>query len=75
MNYHTDRTIMLCVIIVLASIDALITLLSIFKKGIFIDQRTQLMDKTNRQLKEMLIGVKGISSLKKTELVELVLAS
>tara|TARA_Y100001963_G_scaffold133269_1_gene192743 strand:- start:941 stop:1042 length:102 start_codon:yes stop_codon:yes gene_type:complete len=33
------------------------------------------MDKTNRQLKEMLIGVKGISSLKKTELVELVLAS
>ena len=75
MNYHTDRTIMLCVIVVLASIDALITLLSIFKKGIFIDQRTQLMDKTNRQLKEMLIGVKGISSLKKTELVELVLAS
>ena len=66
---------MLCVIIVLASIDALITLLSIFKKGIFIDQRTQLMDKTNRQLKEMLIGVKGISSLKKAELIELVLAS
>ena len=75
MNYHTDRTIMLCVIIVFASIDALITLLPIFKKGIFIDQRTQLMDKTNRQLKEMLIGVKGISSLKKTELIELVLAS
>tara|TARA_B100001250_G_scaffold276944_1_gene239435 strand:+ start:288 stop:488 length:201 start_codon:yes stop_codon:yes gene_type:complete len=66
---------MLCVIIVLATIDALITLLSIFKKGIFIDQRTQLMDKTNRQLKEMLIGVKGISSLKKAELIELVLAS
>ena len=75
MNYHTDRTIMLCVIVVLATIDALITLLSIFKKGIFIDQRTQLMDKTNRQLKEMLIGVKGISSLKKAELIELVLAS
>ena len=66
---------MLCVIVVLATIDALITLLSIFKKGIFIDQRTQLMDKTNRQLKEMLIGVKGISSLKKAELIELVLAS
>ena len=75
MNYHTDRTIMLCVIVVLATIDALITLLSIFKKGIFIDQRQLLMSKTNRQLKEMLIGVKGISSLKKTELVELVLAS
>ena len=75
MNYHTDRTIMLCVIVVLASIDALITLLSIFKKGIFIDQRQLLMSKTNRQLKEMLNGVKGISSLKKADLVELVLAS
>ncbi len=75
MNYHTDRTIMLCVIVVLATIDALITLLSIFDKGIFIDQRTQLMDKTNRQLREMLIGVKGISSLKKADLVELVLSS
>ena len=75
MNYHTDRTIILCVIVVLATIDALITLLSIFDKGIFIDQRTQLMSKTNRQLREMLIGVKGISSLKKADLVELVLAS
>ena len=75
MNYHTDRTIMLCVIVVLSTIDALITLLSIFDKGIFIDQRTQLMDKTNRQLREMLIGVKGISSLKKADLVELVLSS
>ena len=75
MNYHTDRTIMLCVIIVLATIDALITLLSIFKKGIFIDQRQLLMSKTNRQLKKMLNGVKGISSLKKKELVELILAA
>ena len=66
---------MLCVIIVLATIDALITLLSIFKKGIFIDQRTQLMDKTNRQLKKMLNGGKGVSSLKKKELVELILAA
>ena len=75
MNYHTDRTIMLCVIVVLASIDALITLLSIFKKGIFIDQRQLLMSKTNRQLKKMLNGVKGVSSLKKKELVELILAA
>ena len=75
MNYHTDRTIMLCVIVVLATIDALITLLSIFKKGIFIDQRQLLMSKTNRQLKKMLNGVKGISSLKKKELVELILAA
>ena len=75
MNYHTDRTIMLCVIVVLATIDALITLLSIFKKGIFIDQRQLLMSKTNRQLKKMLNGVKGVSSLKKKELVELILAA
>ena len=66
---------MLCVIVVLATIDALITLLSIFKKGIFIDQRQLLMSKTNRQLKKMLNGVKGVSSLKKKELVELILAA
>ena len=75
MNYHTDRTIMVCVIVVLAVIDALNTLFSFFEKGIFIDQRQLLMNKTNRQLRQMLIGVKGISSLKKTDLVELVLAS
>ena len=75
MNYHTDRTIMVCVIVVLTLIDALKTLFSFFEKGIFVDQRQLLMNKTNRQLRQMLIGVKGISSLKKTDLVELVLAS
>ena len=75
MNYHTDRTIMFCVIVVLHLINAIKVLASIFEKGIFKDQRQLLMNKTNRQLKEMLNGVKGISSLKKADLVELVLAS
>ena len=66
---------MVCIIVFLAVIDALITLFSFFEKGIFINQRQLLMSKTNRQLKEMLNGVKGISSLKKVDLVELVIAS
>ena len=75
MNYHTDRTIMVCIIVFLAVIDALITLFSFFEKGIFINQKQLLMSKTNRQLKEMLNGMKGISSLIKVDLVELVIAS
>ena len=66
---------MVCIIVVLTLINALKTLFTFFDKGIFIDQRQLLMNKTNRQLKEMLVGVKGISSLKKVDLVELVLAS
>ena len=74
MNYHTDRTIMVCVIVVLTLIDALKTLFSFFEKGIFIDQRELLMNKTNREIKELLKDRKVISSLKKTELVELCLS-
>ena len=66
---------MVCVIVVFHLINAIKVLASIFEKGIFIDQRQLLMSKTNRQLKEMLNGVKGISSLKKADLVELILAS
>ena len=56
--------------------EALCDLLSIFKEGIFIDlkilqgiQRQVLMKKTNKELKAMLVGVKKISNLKKSELV------
>ena len=66
---------MVCIIVFLAVIDALITLFSFFEKGIFINQKQLLMSKTNRQLKEMLNGMKGISSLIKVDLVELVIAS
>ena len=48
-------------------------LLSIFKNGVFIDQRTILMKKTNKELRAMLVGVKRISSLNKNQLVDLLL--
>ncbi len=75
MNYHTDRTIMFCVIVVLHLINAIKVLTSIFEKGIFKDQRVLLMEKTNKELRSLLGKRKGIASLKKTELVELVLAA
>ena len=54
--------------------DAFSTLLSILKKGIFVDQKSLLMQKTNRELRAMLNGVEKISKLNKTQLVELILA-
>ena len=48
-------------------------LFSIPKKGIFIDQKSLLMQKTNRELKAMLVGVKSLSKKNKKELVDLAL--
>ena len=57
----------------MAIFDAFSTLLSILKKGIFIDQRSILMQKTNRELKAMLVGFEKISKLNKKQLVDLIL--
>ena len=65
---------MFCVIIVLTFIEALKTLLSFFEKGIYKDKRQMLMDRTNKELRGLLVGVKGTSTLKKAQLVEKVLA-
>ena len=64
---------MFCILASMAIFDAFSTLLSIFKKGVFIDQKSLLMQKTNRELRAMLIGVEKISKLNKEQLVELVL--
>ena len=73
MKSITDEVVVFCIAASLIIFDALITLLSIFKKGIFVDQRRVLMKKTNKELKSMLIGVKKISNLNKKQLVELIL--
>ena len=70
---NVDRVMMFCILASMAIFDAFSTLLSILKKGIFIDQRSILMKKTNRELKAMLVGVEKISKLNKTQLVDLVL--
>ena len=48
---NADRVMMFCILASMAIFDAFSTLLSILKKGIFIDQRSILMQKTNRELK------------------------
>ena len=70
---NADRVMMFCILASMAIFDAFSTLLSILKKGIFVDQKSLLMQKTNRELRAMLIGVEKISKLNKEQLVELVL--
>ena len=70
---NTDRVIMFCILASMAIFDAFSTLLSMLKKGIFVDQRSLLMQKTNRELKAMLVGVEKISKLNKKQLVDLIL--
>ena len=73
MNKTTDQVVYFIILAILFVVDAVKTLLTIKTKGIFIDQRKLLLQKTNKELKTMLQGVKRISGLKKTELVELVI--
>ena len=54
--------VMFCIDATLIIFEALITIISIFKKGIFVDQKSLLMQKTNQELKAMLIGTKRISN-------------
>jgi len=77
MNLTTtaDSVMMFCILASMAIFDAFSTLLSILKKGIFVDQRSLLMQKTNRELKEMLVGVEKISKLNKKQLVDLILVA
>ena len=78
MNLTTtaDSVMMFCILASMAIFDSFLTLLSILKKGIFRNQRQFLMEKTNRELRQMLIGteIKGVARLKKSELVDLLLA-
>ena len=72
---NADRVMMFCILASMAILDAFSTLLSIFKKGVFVDQREVLMERTKKELRQMLIGteIKGIARLNKTELVDLIL--
>ena len=72
---NADRVMMFCILASMAIFDAFSTLLSILKKGIFIDQRSILMQKTNKELKAILVGVEKISKLNKKQLVDLILVA
>ena len=75
LNSTIDEVMMFCILASITIFDAFSTLLSILKKGIFVDQRSLLMQKTNRELKAMLVGVEKISKLNKKQLVDLILLS
>ena len=70
---NADRVMMFCILASMAIFDAFSTLLSILKKGIFVDEKSLLMQKTNRELRAMLVGVKSTANMRKSELVNLVL--
>jgi len=62
---NADRVMMFCILSSIAIFNTFSTLLSILKKGIFIDQKSVLMQKTNNELRAMLVGVEKISKLNK----------
>ena len=72
---NADRVMMFCILASMAIFDAFSTLLSILKKGVFVDEKSLLMKKTNKELKAMLVGVEKISKLNKKQLVDLVLTA
>ena len=73
MSKEVDAAIMFLVVVCLYLVESIQTLLSIRSKGIFIDRRDVLLQKSNKELKSMLIGVNKISQLNKNQLVEMVL--
>ena len=73
MQKTTDEVVFLLITIILIVVDALQTILSIRTKGILIDQRQLLLQKTNKELRGMLEGIPKTNKMKKAELVELVL--
>ena len=72
----TDGVIVFCIAAAITIFQAIQELLTIFQKGIFRNQRQLLMERTNKELRQMLMGaeIKGIARLKKSELVDLLVA-
>ena len=75
MEKVTDEVLMTLVVVFLLVVDAVQVLLTIPTKGILVNQRDLLLQKTNKELKAMLVGVKKISNLNKNQLVDLVLTN
>ena len=69
----TDGVVVFFIAVAITLCEAIQELLTIFQKGIFVNQKEVLLKKTNRELKAMLNGVEKISKLNKKQLVDLVL--
>ena len=75
MNDASEATIMLFVVVGLIVFDALQALIIILDKGIYKDEREELMKKSVKELRLMLVGVKRTSRLCKEELIEMLVAA
>jgi len=75
MNDASEATIMLFVITGLIIVDAVQTMIMILDKGIYKDEREELMKKSVKELRLMLIGVKKTSRLCKEELIEMLVTN
>ena len=70
MQKTTDEVVFLLITIILIVVDALQTILSIRTKGILIDQRQLLLQKTNKDLRGMLEGIPKTNKMKKAEIYQ-----
>ncbi len=75
MNDASEATIMLFVVVGLIVFDALQALIIILDKGIYKDEREELMKKSVKELRLMLVGVKRTSRLCKEELIEMLVSA
>ena len=73
-DYTFDGVVVFLIAAAIVFFEAIFTLASIFQKGVLKSQRQLLTEKTNKELRQMLTGVKGISNLNKNQLIERVLA-
>ena len=74
MEKETDEVILCLILVMIVIVNSFTELLSIFHKGVMKDPKTELLKKTNKELRQMLGGKKKISQLNKTQLVDMVLS-
>tara|TARA_B100000029_G_scaffold170614_1_gene166873 strand:- start:2008 stop:2238 length:231 start_codon:yes stop_codon:yes gene_type:complete len=74
-NDTFDGAVMPFIMVAVLFLDALEVLLSLPTKGVMIDPRTELLTKTNKELRSMLSGVKRVSKLNKKQMVDLLLTT
>ena len=72
-DYTFDGVVLCCIVVTIAFVEAVLTLISIPKNGVLRSQREILMEKTNKELRLMLKGVKGINNKNKLQLVNLLI--
>ena len=69
-----DGVMLFCILITIVCFEALVQLITILQQGVLRSQREILLEKTNKQLRAMLPDHKGLSNLKKQDLVDLLLS-